>query len=232
MTRTSPHLLTPLLPLLLAATALAAFQLTDNRLSRADAIVLLLTFAALMLWSIRSAKRSHGDPLAIEVTQELKREAVSLPASLFQLFSGLIVLILSARILVWGAVEIAHTFGVSDLIIGLTIVAIGTSLPELASSIAAVRRGEDDIAVGNVIGSNLFNTLAVVGLAGAIHPLDVSPLVLQRDLAVTGLLTLALLVFGSSWRGRPGRINRWEGSFLLLIYLAYNLSLLASLKLP
>ena len=84
-------------------------------------------------------------------------------------------LIASSRLLVWGAVEIAHHFGVSDLIIGLTIVAVGTSLPELASSIIAARKGEHDIALGNVLGSNLFNTLAVVGIAGGIHPWKSDP---------------------------------------------------------
>jgi cation:H+ antiporter len=134
---------------------------------------------------------------------------------------GLVFLIISSRMLVWGSVEIAHALGVSDLIIGLTIVAVGTSLPELASSIIAARKGEHDLALGNVIGSNLFNTLAVVGIAGAIHPMVVPPEVISRDMMVMGLLTLSLFVIGYGFRG-PGRINRIEGLLLLACYVGYT----------
>ena len=110
--------------------------------------------------------------------------------------------------LVWGAVEIAHGFGVSDLIIGLTIVAVGTSLPELASSVAAARKGEDDLALGNVIGSNLFNTLGVVGLTTVIQPMSIKTQPLSRDIPVMCVLTLALFVLGYNFgKSRPGRIN-------------------------
>ena len=121
----------------------------------------------------------------------------------------------------WGAVEIAQGLGVSDLIIGLTIVAVGTSLPELASSIIATRKGEHDIALGNVIGSNLFNTLAVVGIAGVIHPLGVGPEVLSRDILVMAILTGAIFIVGYGFRG-PGRISRYEGVALLACYIGYT----------
>ena len=134
---------------------------------------------------------------------------------------GLIVLVISSRLLVWGAVEIAQAFGVSELIIGLTVVAVGTSLPELASSIAAARKGEIDIAIGNVIGSNMFNTLDVVGLAGVIHPTIVPPEVLQRDMVVMGTLTLSLLLFTLSFKGQ-GRIGRVKGSIWLFSFVAYT----------
>jgi cation:H+ antiporter len=133
----------------------------------------------------------------------------------------------SSRILVWGAVEIAHGFGVSDLIIGLTIVAIGTSLPELASSVIATRKGEHDIALGNILGSNLFNTLAVVGIAGAIHPMAVGPEVFNRDMLVMAALTLSLFVIGYGFRG-PGRINRIEGTVLLACYPGYTAYLIST----
>ena len=110
----------------------------------------------------------------------------------------MVLLIVSSRILVWGAVEIAVALGVSDLIVGLTVVAIGTSLPELASSIAATRKGEHDIAIGNVIGSNLFNTLGVIGLAGTIQPLQVDKAIFSRDLPVMGVLTLFLFLPASN----------------------------------
>ena len=126
--------------------------------------------------------------------------------AVFWLVVGLILLIGSSRLLVWGAVEIAHAFGISDLIIGLTIVAVGTSLPELASSIIAARKGEHDIALGNVLGSNLFNTLAVVGIAGSIHPLSVGPEVLNRDILVMAVLTLSLFVLGYGF-GKEGRVS-------------------------
>ncbi|MEQ8952527.1 MAG: calcium/sodium antiporter, partial [Gammaproteobacteria bacterium] len=140
---------------------------------------------------------------------------------------GLVLLIISSRILVWGAVEIAHGFGVSDLIIGLTVVAIGTSLPELASSIIAARKGEHDIALGNIIGSNLFNTLAVVGIAGTIHPMAVGPEVFSRDMMVVAGLTLSLFVMGYGFRG-AGRINRIEGAVLLSCYLGYTAYLVST----
>jgi cation:H+ antiporter len=129
--------------------------------------------------------------------------------------------------LVWGAVFLARYFGVSDLVIGLTIVAAGTSLPELASSIIATRKGEFDIAVGNVIGSNMFNTLAVVGLAGVIHPISVNGEVFSRDVMVMLALTFSLFILGRGWGG-PGRINRYEGALLLVCYIGYTWWLIRS----
>ena len=152
---------------------------------------------------------------------ELDIHAMPLRRSIFWLAVGLALLIVSSRILVWGAVEIARGLGVSDLIVGLTIVAVGTSLPELASSIIAARRGEHDIALGNILGSNLFNALAVVGIAGAIQPLAAGPEVFNRDILVMAGLTLSLFVIGYGFRG-PGRINRFEGALLMACYVAYT----------
>lgn len=146
---------------------------------------------------------------------------MSIRQAWFWLVVGLVLLIVSSRVLVWGAVKIAHSFGLSDLIIGLTVVAIGTSLSELASSIAAARKGEHDIALGNILGSNLFNTLAVVGIAGIIHPTAVAPEVLSRDILTMTILTLLLFVFGYGFRGQ-GRINRFEGGILLVSYIGYT----------
>jgi len=130
---------------------------------------------------------------------------------------------------VWGAVAVAHAFGVSDLVIGLTIVALGTSLPELAASIVAARKGEHDIALGNVLGSNMFNLLAVVGVAGVIAPMpQFAREVLTRDWPVMMAMTLALFVMAYGFRGQ-GRINRVEGGVLLSAYAAYNIYLVASL---
>ena len=209
------------LPILLVITLLSAALIYDDLVSRIDAAGLLLVFAALMGWSIYQGMRGEGDPLGGDVDQEAFTHPMSKKRALFWLVLGLVLLVLSSRLLVWGAVEISQALGVSDLIIGLTVVAIGTSLPELASSLVAIRKNEHDLALGNVLGSNLFNTLAVVGIAGAIHPVAVEPAVLYRDWAVMTGLTLLLFVFGYGFRGR-GRINRLEGSALLVIYLAYT----------
>ena len=153
-------------------------------------------------------------------------KTMSIGRAVFWLLIGLVLLIVSSQILVWGAVEIARIFGVSDMIIGLTIVAVGTSLPELASSVIAARRGEHDIALGNIIGSNLFNTLAVVGIAGAIHPIAVEPETISRDMAVMGGLTVSLFIICYGFRGQKGRINRFEGAALLAVYVAYTIYLI------
>jgi cation:H+ antiporter len=216
------------LPLLTLVTALAGWQLHDGDVTRVDALVLLGVFAGLMSWTIWQGLRKKTDSLGSEMEQELEVHGMPISRAIFWLALGLVLLIASSRILVWGAVEIARGFGVSDLIIGLTIVAVGTSLPELASSVIATRKGEHDLALGNVLGSNLFNTLAVVGIAGAIHPMSVGPEVFSRDIPVMAALTLSLFVIGYGFRG-PGRINRFEGATLLACYVGYNAYLASSL---
>jgi cation:H+ antiporter len=214
------------LPVLTAMTALAAWQVWDGEISRIDALILLGVFIGLMVWTIWQGLHKKSDTLGLEMEQELEIRAMPLRRAVFWLALGLSLLIISSRILVWGAVEIAHGFGISDLIIGLTIVAIGTSLPELASSLIATRKGEHDIALGNILGSNLFNTLAVVGIAGTIHPMSVGPDVFSRDIPVMTVLTVSLFVIGYGFRG-AGRINRLEGGVLLACYVGY-ISYLAS----
>lgn len=218
------------LPLLLVINVLAAWQLQDGEVSRLDAWVLLTCFIGLMSWTIRQGIRQPADALAREVDRELVAHRMSLRRALVWLVVGLLLLIVSSRLLVWGAVEIARYLGVSDLLIGLTVVAIGTSLPELVAALVATRKGEHDIALGNVMGSNLFNTLAVVGLAGVIQPIEVGVEVFYRDLPVMAAMTLALCLFGYGWHD-PGRINRYEGAALLAGYVGYNgylISLIAS----
>ena len=215
------------MPMLLAVTVLAAWQLWDGELSRTDAVVLLVVFVAVLAFSIYEGLSVKGDALGTEYADELAVHALPLKKAVFWLIVGLLLLVASSRLLVWGAVEIAVALGVSDLIIGLTVVAIGTSLPELASTIVAVRRNEHDIALGNVIGSNMFNTLAVVGIAGAIAPMSVGPEVFYRDLMVMAGLSLALFLFCYGFRG-GGRLNRPEGSVLLLTFVAYTSYLVIS----
>ncbi|MBU4294446.1 MAG: calcium/sodium antiporter [Desulfobulbaceae bacterium] len=215
------------LPILTAISTLAAWQLWDGEITRVDAFVLLGVFAGLMTWTIWQGMRKKDDTLGREMEQELDVQAMPLPRAVLWLVVGLVLLIVSSRILVWGAVEIAHGLGVSDLIIGLTIVAVGTSLPELASSIIATRKGEHDIALGNILGSNLFNTLAVVGIAGTIHPMAVGPEVFSRDILVMAALTVSLFVIGYGFKG-PGRINRVEGGALLVCYICYTAYLIST----
>ncbi|MCW8859045.1 MAG: calcium/sodium antiporter [Deltaproteobacteria bacterium] len=214
------------LPVLLAVTFLAAAQLYDLYLSRTDAWVLLLVFSAVVVWWIWLGLRARQDSLEADLDIKLAVDPMALKPALFWLVIGMVLLVASSRLLVWGAVDIARAFGVSDLIIGLTIVAIGTSLPELASAIAATRKGEHDLALGNVIGSNLFNTLAVVGIAGTIHPLEVGPEILYRDCLLIGLLTLGLFFVGLGLGGQR-RINRPEGFLLLIVYCGYSGYLIA-----
>ena len=217
------------LPLLLAVSALFALLIVDGDLSRFDAGILLFGFCSFIGWSIYSGLKSKNDSLEKDVEHELNVQTMSLKAAITWLIVGLVVLIASSRLLVWGAVNIAELMGISDLIIGLTIVALGTSLPELAASIAAARKGEHDIAIGNVIGSNMFNILAVTGIAGMIAPaVNLSPDLLSRDWLAMISLSIFLLIFAYGHRG-VGRVNRAEGVGLLLIFIAYNAWLFLSI---
>ena len=215
------------LPILALVTLAAAWLLFDGELSRLDATGLLVLFALVLGWSIWSGMRKTDDVFATEMDAELATHPMPIRNAMLWLVVGLVLLIISSRILVWGAVDLATRFGVSDLVIGLTIVAIGTSLPELASSIIAARKGEHDLALGNILGSNLFNTLAVVGIAGSIAPMAVANEVLMRDIPVMVGLTLALFVLGYGFRG-PGRINRVEGAGLLAVFVGYTAYLLST----
>lgn len=223
----SSRVLTKELPILFIITLFSGFLLWDFHLSGTDSTLLLVLFGLLMAWTIIQGFRKQDDPLNAEMATKLKAYTISLKLALLWLFGGLVLLIVSSRILVWGAVDIAQKLGVSDLIIGLTVVALGTSLPELASSLVAIHRKEHDIAIGNVIGSNLFNTLAVVGIAGVIHPFGIEREVLFRDFLFMTILTFSLFVIGYGFRGK-GRINRYEGAILMASYAGYTVLLIWS----
>lgn len=210
------------LPILFIVTLFVFVQLYDGKLSLIDAGLELALFFVVMFWmAIQGSQKADSDELEKEIEQELKEHALSQVKAWIWLIGGVILLVVSSRMLVWGAVSIATDLGVSDLIIGLTIVAIGTSLPELASSIAAARKGEHDLVVGNVIGSNLFNILAVVGLAGAIHPMEIPVEVFERDWPLMTILTIALFAMCYD-----RKINRFEASLLLGTYTGYILYLI------
>ncbi|MGE3298383.1 MAG: calcium/sodium antiporter [Porticoccaceae bacterium] len=215
------------LPILMVVTAMAAWQLRDGMLSGIDAWLLLAVFAGVMSWTIHEGMTQRGDVLEAEITQELDAHRMTPGRAAFWLAAGLVTLVASSRLSVWGAVTVAQSLGIGDLVIGLTVVAIGTSLPELASSLMAARKGEHDMALGNILGSNLFNTLAVVGVAGAIRPLAVAPEVLSRDIPVMAFLTITLFAMSFGFRA-PGRIDRRKGGLLLACYLAYTLVLVRS----
>ena len=216
------------LPLLLLIGLLSGALFWNESLSRTEAVALLIGFFALIGWTIATALRGRGDALEADTEQELAAHAMRIGPAIFWLVVGLVLLIASSRILVWGAVTTAQAMGINDLIIGLTIVALGTSLPELAASLIAARKGEHDIAIGNVVGSNMFNLLAVVGIAGVIAPMPhLSPDVLTRDWPVMMAMTIGLFVMAYGFRAQ-GRINRVEGILLLLGFMAYNVWLVTT----
>jgi cation:H+ antiporter len=212
------------LPLLLTAMLLMLLLIQDNTLGRTDGFILTSSVGLLMWWVTRQAMLNKTvDPMSQEFADELPRP-MSTPMALLWLVLGLVFLVASSRILVWGAVQIATEFGVSDLLIGLTIIAIGTSLPELAASIAGALKDEHDIAIGNVVGSNMFNTLAVMGIPGLIYPSTLDAGVLDRDVPVVFILTIALVIMIYGFKGQ-GRINRIEGGILLACFAGYQVLL-------
>ena len=210
-------------PLMVLVMLAALALLWDGELTRVDGVVLLVGMFLLVLWTIHLARTAPADdPLESEYAEELPGD-VSSGAAWWLLLSGLLLLLISSRLLVWGAVGIAEMFGVSDLVIGLTIVAVGTSLPELAASVAAVRKGEHDMAVGNIIGSNLFNILAVLGIAGVIGPGGFDAEVLTRDFPIMIGLAVALYLMARGLRKTGhGCIQRWAGALLLAVFVAYQ----------
>lgn len=212
------------LPLVLVSAVLAWFLMSDGFFSRMDGIILVIALIAVLTWMIISSKREvlHHDPLIDETIEELP-EKLPLKASIIWTVVGLSLLLVSSKMLVWGASNIASDLGISDLVIGLTIVAIGTSLPELAATISSARKGETDLAVGNIVGSNLFNTLAVLAIPGLIQPLKLPAGVLERDIWVMLGLTVVLLVFSFGFfKGARNEITRTKGVVLLIAFIAYE----------
>lgn len=210
------------LPVLIVIMSATWLLLADNHLGRIDGSLLLGGMALMLIWLTFVGIRSKGtrDPMDEEFTEEI-RTGMSMWQALLWLTIGSLLLLASSRLLVWGAVSFAQQLGISDLVIGLTIVALGTSLPELAASLMGALKNEHDIAIGNIIGSNIFNLLAVLGLPGVIQPGGVDPAAMGRDYPVMFVLTLLLFVMAYGFRG-PGRINRIEGALLLTAYIGYQ----------
>ena len=212
------------LPILLFSSLVLLALLSDMTLGRIDGFILLGLLCLLMWWITWQGIRNQStDALSEEYIEELPGE-MSTSHALFWLVAGLVLLTISSKILVWGAVNIATAFGVSELIIGLTVIAIGTSLPELAASITGALKNEHDIAIGNVVGSNLFNTLGVLAIPGLVHPATLAEGIMERDIPVVFILTISLFIMAYGFRGQ-GRINRVEGGILLSAFIAYQLLL-------
>ena len=207
--------------LLMFLSAIIAFSVLFNLdLSRVDSLILITILGFFIWWIIQMAKQSlYTDPIVGEFEQELAI-VTSLPRSFTLTLIGLLLLLGGAELLINSSVAIATYFGLSDLVIGLTIIAIGTSLPELAASIMSVIKNEADIAVGNVLGSNMFNMLAVIGIPGLIQPTQYEEVVLYRDLPV--MLGLTVLIGLMAFLQKRGRIARIEGIVLLLCFLSYQ----------
>ncbi len=208
-------------PIMLAVSLISLALMWDGSLDQIDGGILLLLLCVILGWMFYSAKTGQSDPIAGEFDAEIPHD-IPTGKAIFWLLLGLIALLASSRALVWGAANIASAMGISDVIIGLTIVAIGTSLPELAASIASALKGEHDIAIGNVIGSNLYNLLAVLSLPGIIAPGPFLPEVLTRDQPTMLALTVAIFIMGYGFFGKQGRINRLEGVILLMAFIAYQ----------
>lgn len=208
------------LPVLILALGLGWLLLANGRFDRWEGIVLLIALLAVMIWMIVTAKQAPPGEI-LEKNIHIRPER-SKPRAAGLFLIGLSVLLLASKLLVWGSVAIAHHLGISGLVIGLTVVAVGTSLPELAASLLSAHRGEPDIALGNVVGSNLFNVLGVMALPGIIAPGPLSPEVMHRDYPI--MFGMTLLLFAFAWGGgQPRKITRFEGGLLLLFFLTYQL---------
>lgn len=206
------------LSVLVLITLCCFYWLFNHQVSRLDSIEMLIIFALIMTSSIYLAKKQKYVPP--EEAEDIPQ--LPLGKALILTLIGLVALLIAAEMMVWGAVGIAHNLGVSDLVIGLTIVALGTSLPELASTIAAARKNNTDLAFGNIIGSNIFNTLAVVGIAGVIKPFSADPEIMHRDLPVMVGFTLLLFLLGLRRFGRNTELGARQGICLFVCFLAYT----------
>lgn len=207
------------LPIMVSVSTLAGVFLWDSYISFYEGILLLSLFGIFILGMIGIGRSSKGSRPVVKEKEPNLVEDMSSRYAIFWLVVSLTVLPLSASLFVENAVTIAKYFGIHDLVIGLTIIAVGTSLPELAASLAGVLRGEDDMALGNVVGSNIFNTLAVMGVTGILHPSFLSPLVMGRDYWIMLVISVFLTVMAL---GKSHCISRVEGVVLSLCFVAYQ----------
>lgn len=203
--------------LLIISTVLGSALLIDGSLSFYDAIILFIGLILVLYFLIRNAKKPKIENIEIEENPEM-----SLKKSILFTLGGIISLIAFSKLLVFGAISLATSLGINDVIIGLTIVAIGTSLPELSACIAAARKGKSDLAIGNVIGSNIFNILAVLSISGFIYPMNIPSELLTRDIPFMIILTFLFFIFSRSKEIiKDGVITRFKGLFFILLFIIY-----------
>ncbi len=209
------------MPALLAVSLLTVSLFLDTFLSRIDGIVMLTGLVIVMVWLARLGLRSaENDPIAQDFEAEIPTDVSMIMASVWLLI-GLGTLLLGAELLVDGAIGIAKYLGVSEVVIGITIVAFGTSLPELAVSLASALKGEYGLAIGNIVGSNIFNLLAVIGVAATIEPSALAPTVLSLHIFVMVAFTLVLFAMTYDYNGNA-QLSRLEGFALLTAYVTYS----------
>ena len=208
------------MPALLAVSLLTVSLFLDSYLSRIDGLVLMTGLLIVMVWLVRLGIRSSAsDPMTAEYEAEIPRD-MSMRTAILWLIFGLAILLVGAEFMVDGAIEIARALGVTELVIGVTLVALATSLPELAVSLVSALKGEYGLALGNIVGSNTFNSLAVIGVAAIIQPATLPPSVLSLHIFVLVAFTLVLFAMTYDYDGK-GLISRLEGAALLIAYLSY-----------
>jgi len=209
------------MPALLAVSLLTVALFLDTRLSRPDGIVMLTGLAIIIIWFIRLGIRSsENDPIKMDYEAEIPKDVTTTMAMVW-LCIGLGALLIGAEWLVNGSIGIAESLGVSEVVIGITLVAFGTSVPELAVSLVSALRGEYGLAIGNIVGSNIFNLLAVIGIAATIQPATVAPSVLSLHIFVMVAFTLVLFAMTYDYDGKA-MLSRMEGIALLAAYTAYT----------
>lgn len=208
------------MPALLAVSLLTVSLFLDTYLSRIDGLVLLTGLVIVMVWLTRLGLRTSAtDPMLVDYEAEIPKD-VSTRAAVLWLIAGLALLLVGAEFVVDAAIDIARHLGVTEIVIGVTLVALGTSIPELAVSVVSALKGEYGLAIGNIVGSNIFNLLAVIGIATVIQPAALAPTVLSLHIFVMAAFTLVLFAMTYEYDGQ-GRISRLEGAALLFSFVGY-----------
>jgi len=210
-------------PVLFMVFLLALALMLDGELDRVDGAILVAGLVAMLWWLTMLGMNDRRDPLAMEYSKEIPAD-MTMASSVGWFVVGLLLLLASSRVVVWGSVEIARHLGISDIVIGLTIVAIGTSLPELMASVASVKKREYDLAIGNVVGSNMFNILAVLSMPALIAPQPFAAEALHRDFPVMAGFSIALYLLARGFRTR-GKLGRVDGAILFAGFAGYLLLL-------
>ncbi len=209
------------LPVMVVVSVLPAILIWDQKLSRPEGFFLLCAFAGFFYWIIRLGLQTRGhDSIEAEYASEIRADIKPGLATLWMI-TGLALLIVGSKALVWGSENFARELGVTDTLLGITVVAVGTSLPEMAVSILAARKGEHGLAFGNIIGSNIFNMLAVIGIAVAIRPVKLDAATIDLHFPAMLGFTIAFFFMAYNWRGEI-RVSRWAGAILLIGFITYH----------